>query len=230
MVISNRWQSRTALLLALGMTATTAIPILLATPATATLQPHLLAQLFPQQPTQVTPQSTRVRVSSGTVIPIRSDEAEKIVVTPNETLPVTLTVAKNIRSSAGTILIPVGSQVEGELKPVEGGTQFIAKELILKNSNRRLPIEATSEIITETETIDEGTDVGNIFKNAAIGAAAAAVLSEIFGDLDFIEVLAGAGLGALGGWILGGRKAAEVVVVYPETDLDLILESDLLLN
>jgi hypothetical protein len=164
------------------------------------------------------------------VIPVRFDEAEKIVVTPEETAPVTLTVAQDIRSSSGTILIPTGSQIEGNLQPTDGGTQFVAQNLILKNSRQRLPIEATSKVITETETIKKGTDTSGILKSAAIGAAAAAVLSDILGDIDLREVLGGAGLGAIAGLLLGGREEAEVVVVYPDTDLDLTLESDLRLK
>lgn len=230
MVMYHRGQSRTALLLALAMTATAAIPYLKVTPATAGFPPEVVAQLFPTQPTQVTPQSPRVSVPSGTVIPVNSKEAEKIVVMPDETLSMTLTVARDIRSSTGTVLVPVGSTIEGELQPVEGGTQFVAQYLRIKNSNRQLPIDATSEVITETETLDQGTDVGRILQNAAIGAAAAAVLSEVFGGIEFLEVLTGAGLGALSGWLLGGRKTVDVVVIYPETDLDVILESDLVLD
>ncbi|HBB36161.1 MAG TPA: hypothetical protein DDZ80_11770 [Cyanobacteria bacterium UBA8803] len=230
MLISNCWQSKTALFMALGMTATAAIPMLMASSATASQQPYAVAQLFPSQRNRVSQQSTRVRIPAGTVIPVRSDEAEKIVVMPDETAPVTLTIARDIRSSAGTILISRGSKIEGELRPVEGGTQFIAQTLKFRNNNRELPIDATSQVITETETIERGRSGGSILKGAAIGAAAAAVISEVFGDIDLDEVLAGAGLGALGGLLLGGRKQAEVVVIYPETDLDLTLESDLLLN
>jgi hypothetical protein len=230
MLSDNRWQSKLAVLMALGLTTTASLPILLAVPATAKPQPDVIGQLFPSQPTPVTPRSTQVSVPSGTVIAVKSEEAEKIVVTPDETAPVTLTVTQPIRSSAGTILIPAGSQIEGQLRPVEGGTQFIAKQLILKTNNRELPIEATSAVITETETIDNGTDVSSILKSAAIGAAAAGVLSEIFGDIDLIKVLVGAGLGALGGLLLGGSEQAEVFVIYPETDLDLTLDTELVLR
>lgn len=222
MFTSHGWLKKTSLLMALGITSTAAFSFLLSTPATANLEPYVVGQLFTQR--------ERLAVPAGTMIPIRYDEAERIVVTPNETAPVTLTVAANIRSSAGTLLIPIGSKIEGELQPTDGGTQFVAETLIIRNSNRRLPIDATSDVITRTETIEKGTDVGNILKGAAIGAAAAAVISEIFGDIDLGEVLAGGGLGALAGLLLGGRNQAEVVVVDPETDLDLTLESDLVLN
>ena len=232
MLVSPRWQSQTALIMALGITATSAIPILMATPATATPHSYTVAQgrRFPRQRPPISQQSTRVIVPSGTAIRVKSDEAEKIVVMPDETAPVTLSITRDIRSSNNTILIPAGSTIEGELRPVNGGTQFVAKNLILKNTNRVIPLNAKSQVITETETIDKGTDVGSILKGAAIGAAAAAVISDIFGDIDLIEVLAGGGLGALGGLVLGGKKKTEVFVIYPESDLGLTLQSDLLLN
>ncbi len=221
MLISHRWQSKGALLLALGTTSTAAFPLLIAAPATAGSKPYISGQLFSQ--------SSPISVSAGTVIPVNFDK-EKIVVTPDETAPVTLTVATDIRSSEGTILIPAGSQIKGNLQPAKGGTQFVAQELTIKNSNQRLPIRATSKVITRRETIEKGRNTGNILKGAAIGAAAAAILADILGGIDLGEVLGGAGVGAIAGLLLGSRNKAEVVVVNPETDLDLTLRSDLRLN
>ena len=53
-------------------------------------------------------------------------------------------------------------------------------------------------------------------------------MGEIFGGIDLGEVLAGAGVGVLGEVLLRGRKQkeVEVVVVRPDTDLDLRLEED----
>jgi hypothetical protein len=221
MFTSKNWQSKTALLMALGFTSTTALPALLAESAIAS-EPIMIAQLF-SQPAQVV-------IEAGTVIPVRYDEAEKIVVLPDETAPVTLTVAADVRSARGTIVIPQGSLIEGELRPTENGTQFVASEVVYVSSDRRVPIDAVSDVITDTEIITEESDP-DILRGAAIGAAAAAVLSEIFGDIDFIEVIAGAGLGALAAVLLGGRKEeVEVVVVYPESDLDLTLQSDFALE
>ncbi len=67
-------------------------------------------------------------------------------------------------------------------------------------------------------------------EGAAIGAAAAAVVADIFGGIDLGEVLGGAGIGAIAGLLLRGRNEVEVVVVNPDTDLDLTLQSDLRLN
>ncbi len=62
MLISKRWQSKTALLIALGMTSTAAVPILFSSPAMAGKQPYIVGQLFSQ--------SSRVIVAAGTTIPV----------------------------------------------------------------------------------------------------------------------------------------------------------------
>lgn len=216
--MSFGWQSKTALLIALGMTSTAAFPLLIASPATASSEPYLVGQLFSQSGGFIIP--------AGTVLPIRYDEAERIVLKPDEELPVTLTVAETIRAEGGEILVPAGSEIEGTLQPAGAGTQFVARELRL-GSDRSVPIRATSQVITERETIKKGTDTGQILKGAAVGAAAAAVISEIVGGIDVEEVLGGAGLGALAGLLLGRRGEVEVIVVNPATDLDLTLQSDL---
>ena len=218
MFFSNRWQSRTALLMALGMTSAASVPILSSAPAMAVSEPYVVGQLFSQY--------SQVTIPSGNTIPVRYDKAKKIIVTPDETASVTLTVAADIRSRQGRILIPAGSQVEGELRPVEGGTQFFAQELILRNRDQRLQIDATSPVITKTETINEKSDP-NILRGAVIGAAAGAVIGEIFGGIDLGEVLAGAGVGTVAELLLRGRKEVEVVVVNPNTDLDLTLQDGL---
>jgi hypothetical protein len=191
-------------------------------------RPVVVAQLF-SQPAQVT-------IPAGSMVPVSYDEAEKIVVLPDETAPVTLMVAADMTSERGTVLIPQGSGIEGELRPVYAedddedpvGTQFFAETLVFPSGVQQ-PIDAVSDVLTETETITRRSDP-DILRGAAIGAAAAAVLSEVLGDIDFIEVLAGAGLGALASVLLRGREEVDVVVIYPETDLDLTLQSDFILG
>ncbi|NET35659.1 MAG: hypothetical protein F6K19_27145 [Cyanothece sp. SIO1E1] len=216
MLISKRWQSKAALLMALGLVSTTALPVVASTPATASSEPFLIGQRFSQ-----------AVVPAGTLIPITSDEAETFVVATNERVPMTLTVADNIRSNSGTILIPVGSEIVGEIQPVRGGTQFFADELIFPRGGS-VRLDASSRVITETEKITERSN-RRIFEGAAVGAGAAAVISEIIGDIDFGEVLIGGGLGALAGVFLRRRRSAEVFVIDPTRDLDLVLESDLFL-
>ena len=228
MLINHRWQSKTALLMALGIISTGIIPIVTAAPATAGVDSLSIAQIFrgPRPNTIPNREIDDTTITAGNEIPVRYDEAERIIVTPDETAPVTLTVAGNIRSASGRLLIPAGSTIEGELRPTEDGTQFVAESLILRGSDQSLPIDATSEIITNTETISEESGP-DILKGAAIGAAAAAVIAEIFGGIDIVEVLGGAGLGTIASLLLRGSEEVEVVVIEPDTDLDLTIESPL---
>ena len=64
-----------------------------------------------------------------------------------------------------------------------------------------------------------------------MGGGAAALLSAVLGDkvLATERILIGAGLGALGGVLLG-REEGEVFVIYPEDDLGLRLRSDFMLR
>ncbi|WP_299409698.1 hypothetical protein [Acaryochloris sp. IP29b_bin.148] len=202
-------RSGLATLLALGMSSAGVAPLL---------------QILPAQ-AQVFPRSSRASLSAGTRIPAAYQGAERIILKPDETLPVTLTVIEDVRNSRGTVLVPRGSRIAGQLEPSGRGTQFVANTLVLTNRDRQ-DIDATSEVITRTEEIRKGNN-DRIWQGALVGGAAAAVLSEIFGDVGVIEVLGGAGAGALGGWLLGRREKVDVVVVDAKQDLDLTLDSTL---
>jgi hypothetical protein len=154
-------------------------------------------------------------------------EEEKILVTPEETVPITLLVAADIKDSRRNILIPYGSEIMGEIQPSddESGSFFMADKIVLPDGTTQ-SIDAVSEVVTRRETIKEGAKAGDILQGAAIGGAAAAVLSEIFGDIGALEVLGGAGAGALAGVLLG-KNEVELVSIDPNNDLDLTLMSSL---
>lgn len=206
----------TVLSVLLGMGVTT--PLILSLPASAQLLETEVAQ------------SRRVAIPSGVVLPVRYDEAEKIVVLPDETVPVTLKIAANIKDNQGRILIPYGSELLGEVQPYGDGARFVAQELNIAGSSSQ-PINATSQVITRRETIDRGASTGDVLEGAAIGAAAASVIAGITGDRAIAteEVLGGAGLGALGGLLLG-KDEAEVISIDPNQDLDITLNSRLALS
>ena len=214
MSIFNPWQSRTAVLMALAIATGPTAPLVTTTPASA--------QLFPRQ-------STQMAIPSGTSIPVRYEQGEKIVVTPKETMPLTLTVAANVVNRSGSVLIPAGSEVIGQLQPANGGSQFVARELVI-DRGRRQPINATSRVISQTQ-VPQGVSAGSILKGAVVGAAAGVALGGLTGNrrIGAGEVLLGTGAGAAGGAILG-RGKADVVVINPDTDLDLTLRSSLTLR
>jgi hypothetical protein len=222
MLTLTQWRSGTAFFMALGMATTATLPMLMASPATAGSEVYQISQLLEQRITY--------RLPAGTAIPVRYEAAERIILKPEESVDVTLTVATDVRSGdRGWVVLPAGSKIEGQLRPSQGGTQFISENVILANRDQALPINATSDVITDTQIINERSSP-DIVRGAAIGGAAAAVLSEIFGSIDFLEVLAGAGIGVLAEVLIRNDKEVEVVVVEPETDLDLTLQSEFVRN
>jgi hypothetical protein len=216
----KRWQSGTAAMMALAMTAATASPFLAPAPA---LAEYRLAQ---------TQRFVDFRIPAGTVIPVTYDK-DKIVVAPNETADLTLRVAEDIVSRDGrTVIIPQGSEIVGQLQPVRGGSQFVARELIISNG-RPQSFNATSRIVTRTEEVSRGPNASSILVGAAVGSGAAAAIAGLTGNrrINPLEVLTGTGVGAVGGYLLGrNRSSTNVVVVNPDTDLDLTLRSDLIVR
>jgi hypothetical protein len=180
---------------------------------------------------QATPQPQAVNIPAGTAIPLRYANAERILLAKNEPqpTPITLTVAQNIVTADGTVLIPSGSQVSGQLTVSQGAAQFTASELTLPNG-QKVAIAATSDPITTTESIRRGTNTGTILKDAALGSAAAAGISAVTGDRNIKagEVLIGTGVGALAGLIFGGDRI-DLISIRPNSDLNLRLTSELVL-
>jgi hypothetical protein len=181
--------------------------------------PYIVAvnQQNPQNP------PVAVTIPQGTVIPVKYDKAEKILVTKDETAPLTLTVSQNVVTDAGTVVIPANSQVVGQLKPAKGGSQFVAEKLILTNG-QEYQINAASEVITKTETVKKGISTGAILKNTVLGAGAAAAVSAVTGDRAIAteEVLGGAGIGALIG-LFFGRNSVDLIAIDPDTDLQMTI-------
>lgn len=174
-----------------------------------------------------TPQ-TGLQIPTGTVIPVRYDQAEKIYLSVEEPepVPVTLTIAQNVVSN-NQVLIPSGSQVVGELRVANESARFHATELVLTNGTR-IPLNATSSSVTTTRSITRGANVVEILTGAALGAGAAAGIAAVTGDRAIAteEVLGGGALGALAGLFLG-RNRITLITIDPDTDLDLTLNAPL---
>lgn len=166
-------------------------------------------------------------IPAGTTIPIKYNEGDKILLTKEENLSLTLQVAEDIKNREGKLLIPYGSEIYGTIQPKGNGSQFVAEYIILP-SNIQKPFNANSMIITNTEIVDQGVNTDAILQGTIAGTAAATILAGVTGDTAIAteEVLGGAGFGALAGWLLGGRKEAELISINPNNDLDLILQSD----
>ncbi len=176
-----------------------------------------------------TPIASTYRIPAGTLIPV-SYQQEKIVMMPEETVPVAFDLRTNITTQDGQMLIPANSKVFGELRPNGTGTQFVARELMYPDG-KRVPFSATSQVIDERVTINHDNNrTQEILRNAAIGSGAAAVIAGVTGDrhIEVEEVLAGTGAGLLASLVqrFVGRDSVEAIVVRPETNLNLTLNSD----
>ncbi|MEA5619193.1 S-layer homology domain-containing protein [Cronbergia sp. UHCC 0137] len=196
--------------------------------ASAINSPYIVTgQATTTSPTTTTPTATTVTIPQGTIIPVKYDKAEKILVTKDETAPLTLIVSQNIVTQDQKVLIPVGSQVIGQLKPAQGGSQFVAQKLVL-TTGREYDIVGSSNVITKTETVKKGASTSNIIKNTALGAGAAAAISAITGDKAIAteEVLGGAGIGALIG-LFFGKQSVDLIVVEPNTNLQMTINQNL---
>ncbi len=170
-----------------------------------------------------TPIAKDITIPRGTVLPVRYDKAKKILVTKDETAPLTLTISQNVITDTEILVIPAGSSVEGKLQPVNGGSQFVAQKLMLPNG-KEYNITATSGVITKTETVKKGTSTQGIIKNTALGAGAAAAVAAVTGDRAVAteEVLGGAAIGAITG-IFFNKKSVDLIVIDPNTDLEMTI-------
>lgn len=189
----------------------------------AIASPYIVGQNGTTPPVQ-----NQVRIPAGNTIAVQYSK-DKILLGPDEKVPLTLTVSQNIANPQGVILIPSGTQVVGELRTVSGGAQFFASQLVFANG-KQVAINGTSKVVTTTEKVDKGISVGKVVQNAALGAAAAAAIAAVTGDRAIAteEILGGAGIGTLLGLFLG-RDSVTLASVNPNTDLTVTLNSDLLL-
>jgi len=131
-------------------------------------------------------------------------------------------------------LLAIGELMAGydhTLATLFEGTEFgLAEELVLTNGTRYF-LNASSDVVTTTQEVRPGIDTNSVLKGAAIGAGAATILSGVTGRrrITLGKILIGAGVGAAGGAVLG-KKREQVIVVNPDRDLTLTLNSRLALR
>ncbi|MBF2047160.1 MAG: S-layer homology domain-containing protein [Elainella sp. C42_A2020_010] len=166
------------------------------------------------------------QLPAGTTLTV-GHQAEKILVSLEEPKPVplTLTLNRDVMMD-GKVLIPANSQVVGEIRLEGEGARFYANELLVNGS--RLPLSATSAVVTKTQWVTRGANALEIIGGAALGAGAAAAITGLTGDreVELITVLGGGAAGALAGYFLG-RDSVTLISINPNTDLNLTLSAPL---
>jgi hypothetical protein len=225
-MLKQRWKPSLAVLTALSLGAGTIAPLI-------GLERSASAGIFAQQDDSLRynriSQNTSTRVREGTTVEVEQPDGKRIIVTPDETVAVTLVTRDAVRSQGGTVLIPRGTKVEGEFRPYQDGTQFVARRLLLRDGTER-NINARTNVVNYRKKIQRGTNTDPIWQGALVGGGASVLISSIVTRPGIFKTLAGAGAGALAGYLIGGRKRSEVIVVDPDQPLSLTFDSDLVLN
>ncbi|MEO0536222.1 MAG: hypothetical protein AAF215_20400 [Cyanobacteria bacterium P01_A01_bin.123] len=174
--------------------------LLLTTPAIATAQST--PELFQRN----------AQANDSTTLSASTSNSETLYLAPNET------VAQDLRlDTAATINgrdIPAGSVIRGQFEPVNGGLRYVANSAEV--GDRIYSFSAASDTLHDVKDPRE-TSTGAILGDAAIGAAGGALLGEIFGNADILEVVGGAAAGV----VVGNVTAQRVVIVEPTEALTL---------
>ncbi|MDX2272946.1 MAG: hypothetical protein NW237_13505 [Cyanobacteriota bacterium] len=183
------------------------------TPQSAPQQPY-------QPPTQFNLQATLL-LRSGDILPATYRAGDPLYIAPGETRSVTLVLDTALRDPQGNQVVPAGSLVEGQFQPVNGGTQFFARSVIINNQS--YPLFAQSAVIANQKDPRQ-TSGQAIAEDVAIGAAAGAILGGLLGNqVISTEKVIG---GALAGAVVGNVTAPEVAVVNADTPLTLTVTQD----
>lgn len=166
---------------------------------------------------------------AGTQIPVRYEQGKKILLTKQESLSLTLRVATNITNMEGTVMIPDGSEIIGEIKPTEKGSRFFSQKLFIKSNNQIHSLDAISRVISKIETLIKGVNPEEILQEAILGDKASKLIASFERSSKNNRALSGldpAQIEALSGWLLG-NETLELVSINPNKDLNLTLQSDL---
>lgn len=168
------------------------------------------------------------QLPAGTVVPTTYEGGSRILVKPDETLQLKLTVSRDVFDPRGGLLIPAGSEIDGQLEPSRGGTQYVARQIRLRDGGS-YNLSARSPVITRIETVRRGAGTRTIVTGAVAGGATATIISAALGEVGVLKSLGGAGVGALSGFLLG-RRSVDVVVVDAKSDLELTLDNSFRAN
>jgi hypothetical protein len=227
-MLKQQLHSSVAILTALSLGTGTLAQLIGFNPATATtvVQQNGTSRTALSR-TSIAQRTSSGQIRRGTAFDVAEPNGKRIIVTPDDTARVTLVTTQSVRSQ--TAVIPEGTKIEGEFRPAEDGTQFVARRIIFRDGHSQ-NIDARSNIVNYRTTVKKGSS-DPIWQGALVGGGASVLISSIVTRPGIGKTLAGAGAGALAGYLLGGRgKKTEVIVVRPDEPLRLTLDSDLTLD
>ncbi|MGG6239425.1 hypothetical protein ACQ4N7_12425 [Nodosilinea sp. AN01ver1] len=153
-------------------------------------------------------------IAQAAVIPASSVQQETLYLNTDRTYSYNLTVEQGV--TVNGLYLPPGAEIQGQYVPAEGGLRYDASSVVV--DGRSYPLNASSSVIEDIKD-PRDTTVGSIAEDAGIGAAGGLVLGEILGDAGLGAIVGGAAAGAA----TGNLTADRVVVVEPNTTIDLYL-------
>ena len=156
-------------------------------------------------------QAESVTVAQATVIPASSAQQETLYLNRDRAYSYNLRVEQGVTVNGQ--YLPPGAEIQGQYVPAEGGLRYEANGAIVEG--RRYALTATSDILTDMKD-PRDTDAGSILEDAGIGAAGGLILGEVLGVGGVVE-------GAAAGAAVGNITADEVVVIEPDTIINLYL-------
>lgn len=160
-----------------------------------------------------------LRLSEGTTIPTRVSRQGRIVLRRGEQYSLRLTTDRDLYSDrSNRIVIPRGSSIYGELVPYRRGYRFESKYVELRNGGQK-DIWAVSNAIDTRDRYIRSND------DSILSPAASILLRTIIGrsitpDSDRIGEI----------FDRDDRARRDLVVIYPDRDLDLRLSRDFVLR
>ena len=174
--------------------------------------------------------SLTLKVPKDTRINVSYMPSQRVVVTPGETLNMTLMVANDIKNAQGEVLVPKDSQIEGQLVSRYSGndfmgTQFVAQKLTIGNKSYN-NINAASSLIKSQQPTNV---IGQTLQNAAMTAAAQTVLAKVTGQrINVGDILSSVLMGQAQN--SQPQNNDKLIIIDPQKDLNLTLGSDLYVN
>ncbi|HEY9874336.1 MAG TPA: S-layer homology domain-containing protein [Candidatus Obscuribacterales bacterium] len=174
-----------------------------------------------------TPQNPRLKLAVGRQINVMYTLSEKVVVTPAETINMTVIVANDIKNSHGKVLIPQNSEISGQLVPLYRGAnflgnQFVAEKLIVGDRSYN-DLNATSSLIVGQQLSSINPET---LQDAAISPQAQVTIKKLTGQ----RVNAGEKLDTASMEKAVSKGQDNLVVIDQQKDWQLTLESDLYVN
>jgi len=158
----------------------------------------------------------------GEVLGAAFSSPQPLYLGKHETRPVSFTLTAPLLDRNGMIVVPTGSVVEGQFQPAPGGSQFVARSVVV--NGRSFPLHAQSEVIRSQKDPRQTTGEA-ILGHSLMGAGVGVLLGGFTGDgvVATEEVLGAAALGA----VIGNVSATEMVVVRPNQPMNLTVTQDL---